>query len=209
MFHNNPNLSNDPNLSMNHWFARVWFYSQPALCVFFYNGFIQIYHKFLNAKPLKKSKNLQTILKSSFILSIILFSYSGVIITYINHSNPLFRYNNNKINTFEWITNNIPANSKILVCDNFFMSAGVDSINFYGTYFIEDYFDLEFNKTEYDQVFNILVAKDVKFLIINIFYLNLAGYNYSYFNKSLINDYFNHSLFKLGPIQIYNANAFS
>lgn len=133
---------------MDYWFDRLWFYSNPSLCIFTSIGLFNLFKKLRKSKILNKIRISPIISKN--IIGLILFfsSFSGIVYTGFVYGNANFRYTDNQIETLKWISENIPIHSGIVVSDNFFMGVGVDSITFVKQHFFYDIFKVEFNETQ-------------------------------------------------------------
>ena len=128
-------LSERSLFMMDYWFNRIWFYAIPALCIFSSIGLFELFSILKTYRIFQRYKILQPLAKNIISFSLISFSFTGVIFSGILYGNANFRYTKNQINVLDWVSENIPIRSGVLVGDNFFMGVGVDSITFVRQYF--------------------------------------------------------------------------
>ena len=82
---------------------------------------------------LKERILIKSLIKNFSSMSLILLSFSGIIMAGVMGGSRNFRYRDTQLETFEWVSENIPIHSGILTIDNFFIGVGVDSITFVST----------------------------------------------------------------------------
>ena len=208
-------ISERSYLLMIYWFDRLWFYSIPPLCILASIGTIELVKRLKYHSIFNRNKYLTLFTKQFGVLSIIFLSISGIIITGVVYGNSNYRYAYAQINTLGWISDNIPIHSKVLVGDNFFMGVGINSINFFNHYFFDEIFKAEYNEIENIQLIEYLKQDNMKYLVINSFFISY------YLNKSdfvyniLIPNFYNDTLYEckeeqvIGAITVYYAPYFN
>jgi hypothetical protein len=191
------------------WFDRIWIYSIPPLCIFASIGFFELGRKLKETKYIKERKTFQSSLKVLSFISLIFFSFSGVIITGLNYGNANYRYSETRIETLGWISENIPLHAGILVMDNFFMGVGIDSITFVRQYFLNDIFDEKYNESTYLQQYNDLKIRNVQYAHISEQYLSLLPRVENFTYSFLIPNFYNYTVYSLGDLTVYYAPFFN
>ncbi|MFX1363460.1 MAG: hypothetical protein ACFFCE_10600 [Promethearchaeota archaeon] len=198
---------------MDYWFNRIWFYSIPALSIFASIAFFELLNKLKNYKFTQKYKFLFPILKNIMAISFILFSFSGIVISGIINGSTRFRYSKSAITTLNWISENIPIHSGVLVGDNFFMGVGTDSITFVRQYFFYDIFEEDFNETQCIEKIEYLKSERIQYLLISQFFISYY-LNKSDFTKNiLLPKFYNITLFNItysyfGDLSVHYAPYF-
>ncbi|MFX1328202.1 MAG: hypothetical protein ACFE91_08665 [Promethearchaeota archaeon] len=198
---------------MDYWFNRIWFYSIPALCIFTSIGIFELLNKLKTYRLSQKYKFLYPILKNIMAISIILFSFSGVIISGLINGSTRFRYSKSAITTLNWISENIPVRSGVLVGDNFFMGVGTDSITFVRQYFFYDIFEEEFNETQCIQQIEYLKSERIQYVLISQFFISYYLNKSDFTNNILLPKFYNITLFNItynyfGDLSVYYAPYF-
>ena len=185
---------------MYYWFRRTYYYSIPSLCIFASIGIIEIHKKIRAWEIFEKFKTIKILSKNIFLLSLIIFSFSGVIKTALDHGNAKFRYSDAQINTLAWCSENLPVEANILVYDNFFMWAGMDSVGFFNP--------SNFQWIYYGNDIDYLKSHDIKFLILNLQLRYFFPDQILYVNNTLIPQFYNKTLYNSGDLSVYYAPYF-
>ncbi len=201
-------ISEENIFMMNYWFNRIWFYSIPALCIFASIGLFELLSKFNNFGIFLKHKFLRPIPRNIIALSLISFSFTGIIFSGILYGNANFRYTKTQINTLDWISENIPIRSGVLVGDNFFMGVGVDSITFVRQYFFYDIFETELNETQCVQNIEYLKNETIQYVVISQFFISYYLNKLNFTNNILLADFYNITLFQYGDLSVHYAPYF-
>jgi hypothetical protein len=193
---------------MNYWFNRIWFYSIPALSILASIGLFELLSKFRRYKFFLKHKFLLLVPKNIISLSLVLFSFSGIIITGIFNSSTKFRYSNNAIHSLNWISENIPIYSSIIVGDNFFVGVGTDSITFVQQYFFYEIFEREYNETQCIQQIEYLKKENITYALISQFFISFYLNKSNFTNNILLVNFYNVTLYQKGDLSIHYAPYF-
>ncbi|MFX1350563.1 MAG: hypothetical protein ACFE92_17970, partial [Promethearchaeota archaeon] len=201
-------LSEASLFMMDYWFKRIWIYSIPALCILASIGFIELLIKFKNTRIYLKYNFLQPIPKNIISLSLIMFSFSGIIFSGILYGNANFRYSKPAITTLNWITENIPIRSGVLVGDNFFMGVGVSSITFVRQYFFYDIFEEDFNETQCIEQIEYLKNNTIQYALISQFFISYYLNKSDFVNNILLPEFYNITLFDHEGLSVHYAPYF-
>ncbi|MFW9829024.1 MAG: hypothetical protein ACFFEY_15710 [Candidatus Thorarchaeota archaeon] len=191
------------------WFDRIWFYCIPALCILASFAFYRIINRIRFNLALSVNKYFKYILLNSFSVVIIVFSFSGIFLSGFVYGDPKFRYTNNQIETLNWISENVPIYSGIVVGDNFFMGVGTDSITFIDQYFLYDIFKPEFNETQCREQIGFLKNNTVQYAVISQFFITYILNKSDFVNNVLVEDFYNLTLYTNGDLAVYYAPFFN
>ncbi|MFW9972880.1 MAG: hypothetical protein ACFFDF_22025, partial [Candidatus Odinarchaeota archaeon] len=203
------NLSEQDIYVMDYWFNRLWFYSIPSLCIFASTGLFEIFKKVKHYKILNKFKISPILFKNLIALILIVFSFSGIIYTGVLNSDAKFRYTDTQVETLNWISENIPIYSGVVVGDNFFMGVGTDSITFVRQYFFYDIFEEEFNQTKCIEQIEYLKNNTIQYAVISQFFISYYLNKSDFTNNILIPNFYNNTLYHNGDLSVYYAPYFS
>ncbi|MEE9379292.1 MAG: hypothetical protein V3V33_14810 [Candidatus Lokiarchaeia archaeon] len=201
-------LSNDVIFLMVYWFERFWFYSIPSLCIFASFGIIKWIKKIKKHKFFMKVKHLEFFSKFSLTSILIVFSYSGIIITGLGFAIPNYRITDDKIEVIGWASENIPYNTSILIYKDFQLRYGIRSMTKGYGYFIESIFKDEYNQTELIWQIDHLKINRIKYALISqnyiTHYLNIS----TFINGYLIPNFYNNTIHQYGDLTLYYAPFF-
>ncbi len=195
-------------LIMDYWFNRLWVYSIPSLCIFASIGLFEIFKKLKQYKFLNKFKISPVLSKNIIVLLLIIFSFSGIIYTGVLNSDANFRYTDNQIDTLDWISENIPIHSGVVVGDNFFMGVGTESIAFVRQYFFYDIFEEAFNQTKCIEQIEYLKNETIQYAVISQFFISYYLNKWDFTNNTLIPRFYNITLYQNGDLSVYYAPYF-
>lgn len=188
------------------WFNEIWIFSIPPLCILASVGIYELVNKMKKYEFFRKNKKLSIpIIKILFTFSLLSFSFSGVMISGVIYGNANYRYNDSRIETLGWISENIPIYSGILVIDNFFMGGGIHSITFVEQFFFHDIFDEEFNETLYLQQITILKLRNIQYVEVSQIYLSYFPEISNFVHYILLPQFFNVKIYQNGEIAVYYA----
>ncbi len=209
---NNPlspqEISEWHRILIGYWFNRIWFYSIPPLCIFGSIGIFVLLERLQKIHFIYKLKSSHLILKNLIATTIICFSFSGVIITGVIYGNSNFRYTDNQITTLEWVSENVPIHSGVLVGDNFFMGVGIKTITFVNQYFMYDIFEVDFNETQCIQQIEYLKNETIQYAVLSQFFISYYLNKTDFTNNILIPQFYNVSLYHYGDLSVYYAPFF-
>ena len=139
---------------------------------------------------------------------LIVFSYSGIIITGLGFAIPNYRITDDKIEVIGWVSENIPYNTSILIYKDFQLRYGVRSMTKGYGYFIESIFKDEYNQTELIWQIDHLKINRIKYAIISqnyiTHYLNIS----TFINGYLISNFYNNTIYQSGDLTLYYAPFF-
>ncbi len=202
------NIPDRNHLLMTYWFDRIWFYSIPSLCIFTSIGLIKLLGKLKHHNFLNRMNFSKTLIKNTFSLILIFFSFSGIILTGVLYGNANFRYTKTQIKTLDWISDNIPFDSGVLVGDNFFMGVGADSITYVRHYFFYDIFEIDLNETKCIEQIEYLKNETIQYVIISQFFISYFLNKSSFTNNILIPNFYNITIYQSGDLSIHYAPYF-
>jgi len=193
---------------MIHWFNRTWFYSIPSLSIFISIGFFKLIKRMKKTRVYRKFPSLKYLHYDCFFLILIVFSFSGVMITGYRDGNADFRYTDSQVETLGWISENIPMRTGILVGDNFFMGVGTKTITYVRQYFFYDIFEAEFNETKCIEQIGFLKNNSIQYAVISQFFISYYLNKSDFVNTVLVPNFYNVTLYHNGDLTVYYAPYF-
>jgi len=198
-------------LFMIFWFKRVWTYSIFPLGILAAIGLFRITKLILNHpkyQKIFKSNNRKLIIKLSSFSLLVFLAYSNLIFIGIWSGNINNRPKDEEIELLNWMSKNVPPDSKILMEKDYVLRVGIFSMVNGRYYFIEDYFDRDNNITENIEVIEDLKDEDMEYMLISEDFLYGSSNRSKFIRHYLRPNFYNETEHETNHYRLYYAPYF-
>ncbi len=197
--------------SMDYWYNRTWIYAVIPLCILSSIGLIKIAKIMRNHPKFKKilsNPNKRNILKFSSLSLIIILTYSNLIMAGMWNGNENNRPTDEEIELFSWMSENISPDSNFLIDNEYIIRVGIFSMVNGRYFFINDYFESDYNQTENIEQIKDLKGDDIEYLLIHEDYLFGSSNRSRFIRNYLIPYFYNETEHETNHYRLYYAPYF-
>ena len=198
-------------LMMGYWFGRIWFYSIFPLCIFASLGMKKLEEKLQSFSKLNyffSNNNKKKLLKFSSLSLLIFLSYSSLISSGLYFGNSNYKPKKEEIEVIEWMSEELPQDSKILIEYNYYIRLGIFTMTYATEYYINKIFKSDFTQAEFNEEINYLKDEKIQYLLISEEFLEDNSNRTIFFKFNLIPNFYNESLYESDDFRIYYAPFF-
>ena len=205
-------INNRNRFVMYQWFSRNWYYSIFAISILASIGIIEFINMIrINPKFrwIFRNNFKYTILRYATLYIFIYLSFTNFFLWGIRSGNKNYRINDEQVELFIWMSENIPNDSNILLNEkDFVLQKGLFSIANGREYFIKDVFEDDVNETKNIAEIDYLRDHEIEYLLIHEDYLSETSDRAKFTRRYLIPNFYNESEYETDHYRLYYAPYF-